>query len=582
MPARVLLPALFAAIMAAAPTRAAEFVFSSRPGPLDSVHPDYELSTLLPGGESLKVVGMDWLPGGDMAILAWEDSSLWSIGGNRGWVHILSGARGAPAAPTSLRTAYFGLKYPMGLAVAGGSIHVSQRGSLVKLVDGNSDGVFDGLEEIAVYPDTVWDAWGKWALNLRYRNGVFYTGLGADHFVGRQGPCLPPAERGTVHTVDALGRVELLGSGLREPNGIGFGPDGELFATDNDGEWVAANKLVHVRKDDFHGLVPCQVRDPSLVPAPTAVWFPEHLRSPGEPLLLRAGPFAGQMVVGDYEVRNLSRVFLEKVGGNFQGALFPFTGGLAAGGLRLLADEGGSLYIGEIAIEQHEGWWVPGEERPARGGLQKLVPKAPAAFEMAAIRALPDGLELEFTRPAAAGAADPAGYRVKQWRLRSTADYGSPRLDLETPPIAEARLSADGRRVSLKIPGLKPDRLVHVQLHDDFRSADGALPWAYEAWYTLNSIPGSAGAAPPPPSPSRLAAPRVSLRADAAGRKALSVDFAGSVGRLELMDLQGRSVFTAPFSPRGEALLPADLRAGLYVLRLRSAGRDFLLGLPIF
>lgn len=577
---RLLITAVLAAALAAPAALGEEYVFSPSPGPLDSVHPDYALATLLPGGDSLKVVGMDWLPGGDMAILALEDSSIQPTqGGNRGWVHILSGARGAPAAPASLRTVYFGFSYPMGLAVAGGAIHVSQRRSLVRLADRNSDGVFDALDELAAYPDTVWDAWGKWAMNLRYRDGVFYTGLGADHWVGRMGPCLPSPERGTVHTVDTGGRVELLGRGLREPNGIGFGLDGELFATDNDGEWVAANKLVHVRKEDFYGLVPCQTWDPSLVHARPAVWFPEHLRSPGEPLSMPAGPFRGQLIVGDYEIRNLSRIFLEKVGGRYQGALFPFTGGLAAGGLRLLADEVGSLYVGEVAIENHEGWWVPGDQRPAPGGLQKLVPKAPAAFEMLTIRALSDGLELEFIRPAASGAADHAGYRVKQWGLKSTPNYGSDRHDLELLPVAEARLSADARRVALRIPGLKPDRVVHVQLHDGFRAADGAVPWTYEAWYTLNAIPGSSDAASPPSS--RAAGPRISLRR-AAGRKALSVDLPGDGGRIQLLDLRGRPVFDSPISGRREVLLPAGLRTGLYVLRLRTAGNDFRLGLPVF
>jgi hypothetical protein len=579
MPSRVSMLATLAAALAVPAVPASDYIFTQRPGPVDSVHPDFALSTLLPGSDSLKIVGMDWLPGGDMAILAMEDTSVHPIhGGIRGWVHILSGARGAPAVPAPLRTVYHGFQYPMGLAAAGADIHVSQRGSLVKLADRNADGVFDSLQTVIAYPDTVWDAWGKWALNLRYRDGVFYTGLGADHWVGRSGPCLPAPERGTVHAVDLQGRVELLGRGLREPNGIGFGPDGELFATDNDGEWVAANKLVHVRKDDFYGLVPCQSWDPSLVHALPAAWFPEHLRSPGQPLSMPAGPFMGQLIVGDYEVLGLSRIFLEKVDGRYQGALFPFTGGLGAGGLRLLADEDGALYVGEIVIENHEGWWFPGEVRPAPGGLQKLAPKATGrpAFEMLAIRALPDGLELEFTRPASAGAADPAGYRVKQWRLQSTSGYGSDRHDLELLPVAGARLSADGRKAALEIPGLEPNRVVHVQLHDGFRAADGSLPWAYEAWYTLNAIPRVTGAVPPPAS--REAGPRFSLRRTAGGRRALSVE--GS--RILLLDLRGRPVFESPVSGRGEVLLPAGLPAGLYVLQVRSAGKDFRLGLPVF
>jgi hypothetical protein len=131
----------------------------------------------------------------------------------------------------------------------------------------------------------------------------------------------------------------------------------------------------------------------------------------------------------------------------------------------------------------------------------------------------------------------------------------------------------------LKIPGLKPDRVVHVQLHDGFPAADGALPWAYEAWYTLNTIPSASGANP---SPQRTEGPRVSLRGATGGQKTLSVDLPGTDGRLRLIDLHGRTVFTAPISSRGEALLPADLRPGLYLLRLRSAGKDFFFGLPLF
>jgi hypothetical protein len=581
MPSRVSMIGILAASLSA--SAAAEYAFTPRPGPLDSLHPDYELSTLLPGSDSMKIVGMDWLPGGDMAILALQDSNIHPVhGGSQGWVHVLSGARGAPAVPGTLRTVYRGLKYPMGLAAAGADIHVSQRGSLVRLADRDADGLFDSLVTIAVYPDTSWDAWGKWALNLRYRDGVFYTGLGADHWVGRAGPCLPSPDRGTVHAVDRQGRVELLGRGLREPNGIGFGPEGELFATDNDGEWVAANKLVHVRKDDFFGLVPCQAWDPSLVHTLPAVWFPEHLRSPGQPLAMPGGPFRGQLIVGDYEVLGLSRIFLEKVGGRYQGALFPFTGGLGAGGLRLLADEDGALYAGEIVIENHEGWWFPGEVRPTPGGLQKLVPKASAAaaFEMLAIRAQPRGLELEFTRPAASGAADPAAYRVSQWRLKFTAGYGSDRHDLEILPVAGARLSADRRKADLEIPGLEPDRVVHVQLHDGFRAADGSLPWAYEAWYTLNAIPGLSGSVPPPSS--RETGPRFTLRRSAAGRRAIALDLPAEAGRIVLLDLRGRPVFESPFTGRGEVLLPAGLPAGLYVLRVQSGGGDHRFGLPVF
>ena len=39
--------------------------------------------------------------------------------------------------------------------------------------------------------------------------------------------------------------------GLRSPNGINFSPEGDLFYTDNQGEWVATCKLVHLEEGDY-------------------------------------------------------------------------------------------------------------------------------------------------------------------------------------------------------------------------------------------------------------------------------------------------------------------------------------------
>src|SRR6185295_2367922 len=108
-------------------------------------------------------------------------------------------------------------------------------------------------------------------------------------------------------------------------------------------------------KDRFYGVVKCEHWDASLVNAPTAVWFPMHLHSPGQPVFISQGVYRGQLLVGDYDALNLSRIFLEQVNGEFQGALFPFSGGLASGGMRLLAD-GEDFYVGELAVYSHDGW----------------------------------------------------------------------------------------------------------------------------------------------------------------------------------------------------------------------------------
>lgn len=560
------------------PVPQAALSFRNLPGPLDSVHPDYTRSSLLPEGLHLKVAGMDWLPNGDMAVLSIQDTVLPVSGGRggKGWVYILSGARQAPPSRPALKPLYHGFANPLGLAVSGGRIHVSQRMGLVRLEDGDGDGIPDTLIQVAGYPDSDWEYWGRWSMSVVHREGRFYTGLGASHYTFPKGPCLPAARRGTVHRTDGAGQDELLGFGLREPNGIGFGPEGEIFATDNDGEWVPANKLVHVRKDRFYGLVACDAWDPSLVHTPPAVWFPKFLRSPTQPLSFPMGPFKGQMVVGDYNVPNLSRIFLEKVEGQYQGALFPFTGGLASGGMRLLADEQGSLYVGELTIESSEAWWVEGMKP---GGLEKLAFNGTVAFEMLAIRALQDGFELEFTGPASLPEESPGGYRVRQWRLEPTPGYGGRMLELETLTVAAAVLSADGRRIRLRVPGLKPGRVAHIQLHDGFRSADGRAPWAYEAWYTLNAVPGRTEGARPPPG--GRDGPRVSLRRSGARVVALAVD-AGPEGGAEIrvQDLRGRRILSGRVEGEGEIALPR-LPSGLYAVVIRAGGRVYHRRLPL-
>ena len=49
------------------------------------------------------------------------------------------------------------------------------------------------------------------------------------------------------------GKLEPFAYGLRSPNGINFSPDGDLFYCDNQGEWVATNKLCHLEEGKYYG-----------------------------------------------------------------------------------------------------------------------------------------------------------------------------------------------------------------------------------------------------------------------------------------------------------------------------------------
>jgi hypothetical protein len=129
-----------------------------------------------------------------------------------------------------------------------------------------------------------------------------------------------------------------LAHGYKAPNGIGFGVDGEIFTTDNEGHMVPTNKLMHVPQHGNPFFGNDEVLHQFHLPVPPmkqpVLWMPtsELSNSPSQPVAFNMGPFMeSQMVFGDIHYGGLHRVFVEKVNGEYQGAIFRFTQGLEAG-----------------------------------------------------------------------------------------------------------------------------------------------------------------------------------------------------------------------------------------------------------
>jgi len=124
-------------------------------------------------------------------------------------------------------------------------------------------------------------------------------------------------------------------------------------------------------------------------------------------------------------------------------------------------------------------------------------------FELRHVRALANGLELEFTRPLDPRVGwDPECYYLEQWPLDVTAGT-LPRRDGTVYPVRSASVSADRTRVFLELDELKPAHVVYIRLLPPCLSEDGQLPWSTEAWYTLSVVPphrrGTVRTPPPAP-----------------------------------------------------------------------------------
>ncbi|GAA2938620.1 ricin-type beta-trefoil lectin domain protein [Streptomyces enissocaesilis] len=455
--------------------------------PLTGVHPNYTLTNLRPAGFEPQVSAMDWLPDGRLAVATWGGSN-----NTAGEVYLLSNVTGAtgPDKVTAKKVAG-GLKEPMGIKHVDGKLYVSQKHELTELNDTNGDEVTDQYRRVATWP--FGGNFHEFAFGLLYRDGYFYLNLSVSiNYGGATTDPQPAANRGTTIKVNkASGEVSYVAGGLRTPNGIGWGPEGDMFVTDNQGGWLPSSKLVHIKQDRFfnHYTNPDGPFDSRPVTKPV-LWLPQNeiANSPSTPLQLKDGPFAGQMLFGDVTYGGIQRGFLEKVGGEYQGAVFRLTQGLEAGVTRISVGPDGALYAGGLGAG---GNW--GQEGKLAHGLQKLTPNGNNTFDIRAMRAVPGGFALEYTQPLSTDTAtNLAGrYKIKQWRYVPTAGYGGPKVDEETLTAQSATLSADRKTVTLAIPGLKADRVVHVRSPRSFSSADGEQLWSTEAWYTLNQIPGA-------------------------------------------------------------------------------------------
>ncbi|MDX2250135.1 MAG: family 16 glycoside hydrolase [Bacteroidia bacterium] len=451
--------------------------------PLKDVHPAFDLATVRPSWFEPKVGGMDFLPDGRMVVSTWDPE---------GSVYVLdnieeSVREGNPELVTVKRIAK-GLAEPLGLKVVDGEIYVLQKQELTHLIDHNGDEMTDEYR-------TICNGWRvsanfhEFAFGLVYKDGYFYGTLATAINPGGASTQPQIPDRGKVVRISkADGSFSFIASGLRTPNGIGMDAKGEIFVADNQGDWLPSSKILHIVPGEWYGSRSVDFAGTAaLKEKPPVVWLPQDEigNSPSQPAILDVGPYKGQMIHGEVTHGGIKRVFTEEVNGQIQGCLFRFTQGLEAGVNRLVWGPDGALYIGGVGNPGN--WSHMGKQW---FGLQRMAYNGNSVFEMLAVRAKSDGMEIEFTEPLRENdGSNPADYLVQQWRYVPTENYGGPKVDKENLKISSVRVSEDRKRVFLELPGIKEGHVVYIHLKKHFISALEHELWTTEAWYNLNQIP---------------------------------------------------------------------------------------------
>lgn len=449
--------------------------------PLQDVHPSFVVKQARPETFLPKVGGLDFLADGRMVVSTWDPA---------GTVYIVSNHASGDPSNITVKTIAKGLAEPLGLKVVDNEIYVLQKQELTHLVDHNGDDLIDEYRTVS----NDWLTSGnfhEFAFGLEYRDGYFYATLATAIQPGGASTTPQITDRGKVAKISlAEGTVEFIAHGLRTPNGIGVGVDNELFVADNQGDWLPASKIVHVQEGAWYGSRSVDFSGTgALKETLPVVWLPQDEigNSPSTPTYLDKGIYKGQMIHGEVTHGGVKRVFVEKINGQYQGCVFRFIQGLESGVNRLRWSPDGALYIGGIGSTGNWGhtgklWW----------GLQRLeFDDSNPAFEMLAVRAKTNGMEIEFTQPLKDGEGwDPNDYEVMQWRYQPTENYGGPKIDETRMVVKSASVSDGGKKVFLELDGLKEGyEIVYIRLKNTMESASGQGLWTTEAWYTMNSLP---------------------------------------------------------------------------------------------
>ncbi|MDF7819728.1 c-type cytochrome [Runella sp. MFBS21] len=479
----------------------------------------------VPEGVLLEVGGMVTLPDGRLAVAT-----------RRGDVWMLDN----PSGPKPyFRKFASGLHEILGLAYQNGALICAQRGELTKLIDKDHDGKADTYETIYAWPLSAHYHEYSFGPKIAPDGSFFVSGNVAfgdeEWWAGESRRPL----RGWIFKISPDGQMEPWATGVRSPCGLGM-IDGELFYDDNQGDWIGSGGIWHAKKGAFMGhpaglkwantlpgsplkitqdqvyatVDPRKTRDKNgnaIKPENVqnekfltladmkkkypetqlpAVWLPHGILGISNAEIIadqtngNFGPFNGQLFVGDQGQSKVMRVFLEKVKGEYQGAAFDFRSGFQSGVLRMAwANDGGSLYIGET----NRGWGSAGD---ANQGLQRLVWTGKTPFEMKAVRAMPDGFEVEFTLPVdKKSAQNLASYAVRSFTYKYHPVYGSPTVNEAKCAVKGVKVSEDGLKARIIVDNLRETYLHEIKL-DGLRSA--GLYWSLvhpTAYYTLNQIP---------------------------------------------------------------------------------------------
>ena len=450
-----------------------------------------------PWNRRLRLGGFDFFADGKSAAFSTWDGDVWLVSGIDSELKELRWKRFAS-----------GLFEALGLKIVDETIYVSSRIGILRLHDFNDDGTCDFYEN---FNNQLTSSVGfhEFVFDLHTdQDGNFYFAKAGPVRGGGRGFGSQPDENdrfgnvsahaGTVMRVDREGKqLEVYATGFRAPNGIGVGPDGQVTTGDNEGTWIPACPINWVKEGGFYGVEDLAHRDEIPDFNPPLCWLSKRDfdNSGGSQVWVtsdRWGPFEGELLHLSYGQCAMYLVMKQDVAGQMQGGVVQIPVSFGSSAMRARFNEvDGQLYVAGL-----RGWQT---KAPRLSGFDRVRYTGKKVYTVRGMRVDTDGLHLTFSQALdPETATDVESYSIQQWNYQRTSNYGSQDYKVsvpdqtgrETVTVAAARLSEDGKTVTLEIPNLQPVMQLEIEYLLD--AADGTRI-RQKTLQTIHQIPGAKG-----------------------------------------------------------------------------------------
>lgn len=408
-----------------------------------------------------------------------------------------------------------GLYEPMGLKVVNDSIFVTSRNGIVLLQDLNGDGETDFYQNF--YSDHDVSSF------FHAFNFGLETDSEGNFYYAKAGQYTDNKDPGNVMKISRDGKhAESIAGGFRTNNGITVTPANEIFVSDNQGNWIPANKINAVKPGGYYGYVPnlfersgtwspdgkkfskeqiakdADVLLPEVVKVPghfdpPALWLPQEFdNSPGGGAWSDKswGPLGNRFIHSSFGRGWLYAFYPQQVDGITQAAMLALPFQFEAGIQRVAVNP-----VDKQVYTTGLTGWDDGVASQY-GVLSRVRYKGGEGHMVTGVKTVKGGIQLDFnTVLDEAACKDVLKYQLTQHNYKWTFNYGSDHYSVRNPGIkgddtlqvSGVVLTKEKRSLLLQIPELGPAHTVRLRF--EVRTLDGAII-KETAYLTINKMPG--------------------------------------------------------------------------------------------